>query len=308
MALAGVWQAATFNRPGHELFDYDVYAIAGDGCLMEGIGAEAASFAGHQKLSNLCWIYDDNKITIEGSTDLAFTEDVGRRFEGYGWAIQRVDDANDLDALTSALEGFKAEQDRPTMIIVKSIIAYGAPTKQGHHSAHGEPLGVEEIRGAKRFYGWPEDESFLVPDKVREHFAEVSGQRGADLRSKWDELFDVRKEYPELADHLDKCNVVSCPTTGMPICPSIPRIPRAQPAETATRRYSTSSPSVPWLIGGSSDLAPSNKSRLTFDGAGDFSQITGRVATCTSAYANTRPARSRTGWRSARSGPIRPGS
>ena len=132
MAMAGIWQAATFNRPGYDLFDYDVYAIAGDGCLMEGIGAEAASLAGHQKLSNLCWIYDSNKITIEGSTDLAFTEDVGRRFEGYGWAIQHVDDANDLDALTSALEAFKAEQDRPTMIIVKSIIGYGAPTKQGH--------------------------------------------------------------------------------------------------------------------------------------------------------------------------------
>ena len=204
MAVASRWQGATFNRPGYELFDFDVYAIAGDGCLMEGIGAEAASFAGHQKLSNLCWIYDDNKITIEGSTDLAFTEDVAKRFEGYGFAVQRVDDANDTEALAHALEAFKTEQERPTLIIVKSVIAYGAPNKQGHHSAHGEPLGVEEIRGAKRFYGWPEDESFLVPDKVRDHFAEAA-KRGEELRSAWDELFAAYgKEYPELADQLDK--------------------------------------------------------------------------------------------------------
>ncbi|MGH3338938.1 MAG: transketolase, partial [Propionibacteriaceae bacterium] len=203
MAMAGLWQAAMFNRPGYELFDYNVYAIAGDGCLMEGIAAEAASLAGHQKLSNLCWLYDSNKITIEGSTDLAFTEDVATRFEGYGWAIQRVDDANDLDALNDALDAFKAEQERPTLIIVKSIIGYGAPTKQGSHSAHGEPLGVDEIRGAKRFFGWPEEESFLVPDKVRSHFTDL-GKRGAEVRSAWDELFaSYGEEYAELADHLD---------------------------------------------------------------------------------------------------------
>jgi len=271
MAMASLWQAAAFNRPGYELFDYDVYAIAGDGCLMEGIAAEAASFAGHQKLSNLCWIYDSNKITIEGSTDLAFTEDVATRFEGYGWAIQRVDDANDLEALTNALEAFKAEQDRPTMIIVKSIIAYGAPTKQGHHSAHGEPLGVEEIRGAKRFYGWPEDESFLVPDKVRNHFAE-DGKRGAEQRAAWDELFAAySKEYPELADHLDKMQRRQLPEGWDADLPEYPADPKgAAGRDTSQKVLNIVAQRVPWLIGGSSDLAPSNKSRLTFEGAGDF--------------------------------------
>ena len=211
MAIAGLWQAATFNKPGYTLFDYDVYAICGDGCLMEGISAEAASLAGHLKLSNLCWIYDSNQIvvrravlTIEGSTELAFTEDVAKRFEGYGWAVQQVDDANDLEALTEALEAFKAETEKPTMVIVKSVIAWGAPTKQGHHSAHGEPLGAEEIAGAKRFYGWPENESFVVPEAVREHFAEVGGKRGAEARQAWVELFaGYGKEYPELAQQLD---------------------------------------------------------------------------------------------------------
>ena len=178
MAMAGLWQAATFNKPGYDMFNYNVYAIAGDGCMMEGIASEAASLAGHQKLSNLCWFYDSNKITIEGSTELAFTEDVATRFEGYGWAVQHVEDANDLDALARALDAFEAEQDRPTLVVVQSIIGYGAPTKQGSHSAHGEPLGVEEVRGAKRNYGWPEDESFLVPEKVLSHFADL-GKRSA---------------------------------------------------------------------------------------------------------------------------------
>ena len=164
--MASLWQAATFNRPGYNLFDYDVYAICGDGCLMEGIAAEAASFAGHQKLSNLCWLYDSNRITIEGSTDLAFTEDVGTRFEGYGWAVQHVDDANDLDAITAALDDSRPSRTGRPSSSSRASSATAHPRKQGSHSAHGEPLGVEEIRGAKRFYGWPEDESFLVPDKV----------------------------------------------------------------------------------------------------------------------------------------------
>jgi len=271
MAIAGMWQAATFNRPGYELFNYNVYAIAGDGCLMEGIGAEAASLAGHQKLSNLCWLYDSNKITIEGSTDLAFTEDVARRFEGYGWAIQHVDDANDLDALNSALAAFQAEQERPTMIIVRSIIGYGAPTKQGSHSAHGEPLGVEEIRGAKRFYGWPEDESFLVPDKVRSHFADL-GIRGAEVRRKWDELFTrYSKEYPELADQLDRMQRRQLPEDWDADLPDYPADPKgAAGRDTNQKVLNIVAQRVPWLIGGSSDLAPSNKSRLTFEDAGDF--------------------------------------
>jgi transketolase len=271
MAMAGLWQAATFNRPGYDLFNYNVYAIAGDGCMMEGIGSEAASLAGHQKLSNLCWLYDSNKITIEGSTDLAFTEDVGTRFEGYGWAVQHVDDANDLDQLAQALDAFEAEQDRPTLIVVKSIIGYGAPTKQGSHSAHGEPLGVEEVRGAKRNYGWPEDESFLVPEKVRSHFADL-GKRGAELRAAWDELFaKYGEEFPELADQLDKMQTRQLPEDWDADLPEYPADPKGVASRDSNQQVlNLVAQRVPWLIGGSSDLAPSNKSRLTFEGAGDF--------------------------------------
>ena len=273
MAIAGLWQAATFNKPDYTLFDYDIYAICGDGCLMEGISAEAASLAGHLKLSNLCWIYDSNQITIEGSTELAFTEDVATRFEGYGWAVQHVDDANDLDALTAALEAFKAESDKPTMIIVKSVIAWGAPTKAGHHSAHGEPLGVEEIKGAKRFYGWPEDESFVVPEAVREHFAEVGGKRGAEAREAWDELFAAYgKEYPELAEQLDNMQRRQLPDGWDADLPTFePDAKGVAGRDASAKALNAIAPRVPWLVGGSSDLAPSNKSRLTFDGAGDFS-------------------------------------
>ena len=271
MAMAGLWQAATFNRPGYDLFNYNVYAIAGDGCMMEGIGSEAASLAGHQKLSNLCWLYDSNKITIEGSTDLAFTEDVGTRFEGYGWAVQHVDDANDLDQLAQALDAFEAEQDRPTLIVVNSIIGYGAPTKQGSHSAHGEPLGVEEVRGAKRNYGWPEDESFLVPEKVRNHFADL-GKRGAELRATWDELFaKYGEEFPELADQLDKMQTRQLPEDWDADLPEYPADPKGVASRDSNQQVlNIVAQRVPWLIGGSSDLAPSNKSRLTFEGAGDF--------------------------------------
>ncbi len=271
MAMAGLWQAATFNRPGYDLFNYNVYAIAGDGCMMEGIGSEAASLAGHQKLSNLCWLYDSNKITIEGSTDLAFTENVGTRFEGYGWAVQHVDDANDLDQLAQALDAFEAEQDRPTLIVVNSIIGYGAPTKQGSHSAHGEPLGVEEVRGAKRNYGWPEDESFLVPEKVRSHFADL-GKRGAELRATWDELFaKYGEEFPELADQLDKMQRRQLPEDWDVDLPEYPADPKGVASRDSNQQVlNIVAQRVPWLIGGSSDLAPSNKSRLTFEGAGDF--------------------------------------
>jgi transketolase len=273
MAIAGAWQAATFNRPGYTLFDYDVYALAGDGCLMEGIGAEAASLAGHLKLSNLCWIYDNNKITIEGDTSLAFSEDVAGRFTAYGWNVQHVKDANDLDALTAALDAFKAETRKPTLIIVDSIIGYGAPTKAGHHSAHGEPLGVDEVAAAKRFFGWPDDQSFLVPDRVYDHFAEVSGRRGAELREQWNQLFAAYgAEYPELADQLDKMQRRLLPDDWDADLPSYPADPKGQAGrDTSGKVLNAIAQRVPWLIGGSSDLAPSNKSRLTFDGAGDFS-------------------------------------
>jgi transketolase len=272
MAIAGLWQAATFNRPGYELFDYDVYALAGDGCLMEGIGAEAASLAGHQQLHNLCWIYDNNKITIEGHTDLAFTEDVAARFAAYGWAVHRVTDANDQDSLSSAFTAFKAETTRPTLIMVNSVIGYGAPTKAGSHAAHGEPLGVEEIRGTKRTYGWPENEQFLVPDGVREHFDDGIGARGAQLRTAWDEMFArYTAAYPELADDLDRMQRRQLPDDWDAGIPTFPADAKGQASrDTSGKVLNAVAERTHWLLGGSSDLAPSNKSRLTFGGAGDF--------------------------------------
>src|SRR6185503_16406851 len=199
MAIAGRWQAAYFNRPGFELFDYDVYAVCGDGDLMEGISGEAASLAGHLKLSNLCWIYDNNKITIEGHTDWAFSEDVATRFIAYGWNVTRVGDANDPEMLERAFTTFKKEQERPTLIIVDSHIAWGSPNKQDTHAAHGEPLGEEEIKLTKRNYGWPEDEKFLVPDGVYDHFQAGIGTRGKELRDAWMKLLgDYKAQYPDL--------------------------------------------------------------------------------------------------------------
>ena len=273
MAIASRWQAATFNKPGYELFDYDVYALAGDGCLMEGIASEAASLAGHLQLSNLCWIYDNNKITIEGSTALAFSEDVAGRFTAYGWAVQHVADANDTDALTAAFQAFQAETGKPTMIIVDSVIGYGAPTKAGHHSAHGEPLGGDELAGAKRFFGFPDEESFHVPDGVREHLQTVSGQRGAQLRDAWNELFAAyRAEYPALADQLKQMQRRQLPADWDADLPVYPADPKGQAGrDTSGKVLNAIAPRVPWLIGGSADLAPSNKSALTFEAAGDFS-------------------------------------
>jgi transketolase len=273
MAIAGLWQAATFNRPGFPLFDYDVYAIAGDGCLMEGIGAEAASLAGHLKLANLCWVYDNNKITIEGSTGLAFSEDVPTRFAGYGWAVHPVSDANDLDALVGAFDAFRAERDRPTLIVVDSIIGYGAPNKQGTHSAHGEPLGAEEIRAAKRFYGWPEDESFRVPDEVRDHVRATMRDRGGRLRHEWEELFArYAQQYPEQADQLNRMQRRVPPDGWDSDLPEFPADAKGLAGRDANGKVLNAvAQRIPWLLGGSADLAPSNKSRLTFDGAGDFS-------------------------------------
>src|SRR5437588_13318 len=203
MAMASKWLAATYNRPDFEMFNFDVYALGGDGCMMEGISGEAASLAAHFRLSNLCWIYDNNKITIEGHTDLAFSEDVATRFIGYGWNVTRVSDANDLEMLDRALQVFKDTNDRPTLIIVDSHIAYGAPNKQDTSGAHGEPLGEDEIRLAKRNYGWPEDAKFLIPDGVREHFRAGMGERGIELRNAWMNRFEEYKaDYPGLADQL----------------------------------------------------------------------------------------------------------
>jgi transketolase len=273
MAIAREWLAATYNRPGFELFDYDVYALAGDGCLMEGIGAEAASLAGHLRLSNLCWIYDNNGITIEGGTGLAFSEDVSARFAGYGWAVQHVSDANDLDALTAAFEAFRAEPSRPTLIVVDSVIGYGAPNKQGTHAAHGEPLGVDEVRAAKRFYGWPEDEQFLVPEQVRDHVTSTMREHGGRLRRDWEAMFArYAQDYPELADQLNRMQRRVLPDGWDADLPEFPADPKGLAGRDANGKVLNAvARRVPWLLGGSSDLAPSNKSRLTFDGAGDFS-------------------------------------
>lgn len=273
MAIASLWAAEEFNRPGYELIDYDVYALCGDGDLMEGVGAEAASLAGHLGLANLCWIYDRNRITIEGSTDLAFTEDVPTRFRGYGWAVHEAGDANDLAAIEDALHAFRRESARPTLIVVDSVIGYGAPTKQGTATAHGEPLGEDEVRAAKRAYGWPEAAKFLVPEEVYEHFAGGVGKRGGDLRRGWEEMYRrYTQDYPELADRLDRMQRRLLPDGWDVDLPEFPPSDKGLAGREANAAVLNAvAQQVPWLLGGSADLAPSNKSRLSFPGAGDFS-------------------------------------
>jgi transketolase len=272
MAIAGRWLAKSFNRPDFELFDFDVYALCGDGCLMEGISGEAASLAGHLKLPNLCWIYDNNKITIEGHTDWAFSEDVATRFIGYGWNVTRVGDANDLEMLDRAFRTFKSTRDRPTLIIVDSHIAWGSPNKQDTHAAHGEPLGEEEIRLTKRNYGWPEDTQFLVPDGVREHFQAGIGQRGRQLREAWFAKFEqYRTKYPEQADHLERMQRRQLPEgwdKGLPVYAADAKGRAGR--DVSGEVLNLLARNVPWLIGGAADLAPSTKTRLNFEGAGDF--------------------------------------
>ena len=272
MAIAGLWQAQTFNRPGYPLFDYDVYALCGDGDLMEGIGAEAASLAGHLRLSNLCWIYDSNKITIEGSIDLAFSEDVATRFTGLGWSVEHVSDANDLQAINGALDSFRDRSEGPTLIIVDSVIGYGAPNKQGTAAAHGEPLGAEEVRAAKRSYGWPEDAAFLIPDEVYADFEAGVRARGAKLRQTWEEMYArYVVDHPDLADQLDRMQRRLLPEGWDADLPEFPADPKGVSGRDANARVLNAvAQRVPWLLGGSADLAPSNKSRLTFEGAGDF--------------------------------------
>lgn len=272
MAIAGKWMSSYFNRPGFEMFGYDVYSLCGDGDMMEGLTGEAASFAGHLKLSNLCWIYDNNKITIEGVTGLAFSEDVATRFVGYGWNVIRVGDANDLNALECAFTTFKNVLDRPTLIIVDSHIAYGAPHKQDTSSAHGEPLGEEEIKLAKRHYGWPENAKFLVPDGVYEYFQSGVGKRGHALREAWMAKFEEYKhKYPTLAEHSTKMNHRQLPEGWDRDLPTFPADPKGLAGREASGKIlNILAQNVPWLLGGSADLSPSTKTRLTFDGAGDF--------------------------------------
>jgi transketolase len=273
MAIAERWFASYFNRPGFDLFDYDVYALCGDGCMMEGISGEAASLAGHLKLANLCWIYDNNHITIEGNTALAYSDDVATRFIGYGWNVTRVGDANDLEMLERAFTTFKNTTDRPTLIIVDSHIAYGAPNKQDTSAAHGEPLGKEEIKLAKRHYGWPEDAEFLVPEGVREHFQAGIGARGQALRDAWWTQFEAyRRQYPELADHGYRMLQRELPAgwdQGLPVFPGDSNGLATRDA--SGQALNVLAKNVPWMLGGSADLGPSCKTRLTFADTGDFS-------------------------------------
>jgi transketolase len=272
VAIAQRWQAATYNRPGYDLFDYNVYAFCGDGCMMEGISSEAASLAAHLKLSNLCWIYDNNHITIEGPTSIAFTEDVGARFRAYGWNVVHVTDANDLQMLANAYQTFLDTRDRPTFMIVDSHIAYGAPHKHDTADAHGEPLGAEEVRLTKEFYDMDPDKQFFVPDGVREHFRDVSGERGRSLRAAWIEtLAGYRKQYPDLADQLDQMHKRELPSgwdKGLPTFPADPK--GLATRESSGKVLNAIAQNVPWLLGGAADLAPSTKTHLTFKEAGEF--------------------------------------
>jgi transketolase len=272
MAIASRWIEQHFNRPGHEIFGYDVFSICGDGCIMEGISHEAASLAGHLKLSNLCWIYDSNHITIEGKTSLAFSDDVSPRFLGYGWNVLFVADANDREALRRALSNFHETEDRPTLIVVTSHIGYGAPTKQGTHQAHGEPLGDAEITAAKKFYGWPENENFLVPGDVYEHFQAGIGKRGHEARVAWEAKFaDYQRAFPDLADEFTRMQNRELPPGWDKDLPTFPADPKGLATRDAGGKVLNAlAKNYPWLIGGSADLAPSTKTLLTFDGAGHF--------------------------------------
>ena len=274
IALASNWLAVRYNKPNFQLFDYDVYALAGDGCMMEGISGEAASLAGHLGLSNLCWIYDNNHITIEGHTSLAFSEDVAGRFLAYGWNVERVSNANDLDLLREAFEHFKKTTDRPTLIIVDSHIAYGAPTKQDTSAAHGEPLGEEEIRATKRRYGWPEDAKFLVPPEVVEDFKAKLGARGGKLRGEWMALFSAyEKDYPELAAETVSIQHREPPKGWDANIPTFPADAKGMASRDSSGKVLNAiAKHHPWLVGGSADLSPSTKTRLTFEGAGEVSR------------------------------------
>ena len=272
MAIACKWLAERYNRPGFEIFNYNIYAFCGDGDMMEGVASEAASLAGQLKLSNLCWVYDENKVTLDGPADVSFTEDVGGRFAAYGWNVAQVTDANDLQMLAKAYNGFLQTSDRPTLIRVNSHIGYGSPHKQDTNAAHGEPLGEDEVRLVKKAYGWPEDAKFLVPDGVRESFRNGIGQRGRALRQQWETLFaNYGKKYPDLADQIKRMQNRELPDgwdKNLPIFP--PDAKGVATRESSGKVLNVVAENVPWLVGGSADLATSDKTRLKFDGAGDF--------------------------------------
>ena len=270
MAIAQKWLAHRYNRLGFELFNYRMYAVCGDGCLMEGISSEAASLAGHLRLDNLCWIFDNNHITIEGNTNITFTEDVASRFLAYEWNVLRLGDANDVDRIEHALQVFQQTRDRPTLIVLDSHIGYGSPGKQGSAAAHGEPLGAEEVRLAKRYYGWPEDAQFLVPEGVYDHFAAGIGARGGSARCDWLKLFEsYRAKYPELAAEIDQMQRRELPVQWDRNLPVFPADPKGIPGRDASGKVlNVLAQNIPWLLGGSADLGPSNKTVLA--GGGDF--------------------------------------
>ena len=272
MAMAQRFVAQRYNKPGFDLFDYHVYALCGDGCMMEGVSNEAASLAGHLKLGNLTWIYDSNHITIEGATNLAFGDDVGARLAAMGWNVIHVADANDTAAVAKALDDAKAVTTGPTIIVVHSIIGYGAPKKAGTREAHGEPLGDEEIKGAKQAYGWPEDAQFLVPDGVHQRFAEIMGARGAKARATWlDQFARYREAYPDLAREIEMIDRHELPEGWDSDVPVFPTDAKGVASRDSSQKVLNAlAKRVPWLIGGAADLAPSTKSNLTFDGAGSF--------------------------------------
>jgi transketolase len=272
MAVAQKWITNRYNRPDFNLFDYNIYAVCGDGCMMEGIGSEAASLAAHLGLDNLCWIYDNNHITIEGNTRITFTEDVAARFLAYGWNVLRVGDANDTDRIEHALSVFKKTTGRPTFIVLDSHIGYGSPHKQDTAAAHGEPIGDDEIRLVKRNYGWPEDAKFLVPDGVYEHFSAGVGERGAKARAEWTGLLEAYgAKYPDLATEIDLMQRRELPKGWDKNLPTFPADAKGMAGREASGKVlNVLAQNIPWFMGGSADLGPSNKTTLTFDGAGDF--------------------------------------
>ncbi len=272
MAAAARWLASRYDRPGYGLFGYDVYALCSDGDLMEGVGCEAASLAGHLKLANLCWIYDDNHITIEGDTELAFSEDVGSRFESLGWRAVQVDDANDLDALQAALQSFDETDDRPTIIVMRSVIGYGSPNKANTHGAHGSPLGEDEIRLTKEFYGWPADERFRVPREVTDHFEAGIGARGSELHAEWSKQLDAYTvAHPAAAAELRTIWGGGLPEGWDADIPSFEPDPKGMASRSSSGKVLNAiAERVPWLLGGSADLAPSNNTLLTAPTAGHF--------------------------------------
>jgi transketolase len=272
MAIAEKWLANRYNKPGFQLFEYKIYAVCGDGCMMEGVASEAASLAGHLGLDNLCWVWDNNQITIEGHTSITFTEDVAARFLAYGWNVLRVGDANDIDRIEHALGVFRKTKGRPTFIVLDSHIGYGSPHKQDTPEAHGEPLGDEEVRLTKRDYGWPEDAQFLVPDGVYDHFAAGIGQRGATARQDWTKLFAAyRIGYPDLAKEIEQMQRRELPAGWDRNLPSFPADPKGIAGREASGKVlNVLAQNIPWLLGGSADLGPSNKTALTYKGAGSF--------------------------------------